>query len=55
VISAYDSDLVYRRNALDLPNNIMWAPRQQLTQKPETILRCMKMRGGRIACSGFQT
>jgi len=32
----------------------MCAPRQQLTQKPDAMLRCMKMRGGNVACSGFQ-
>lgn len=28
---------------------------QQLTQKPLAMLRWMKMRGGTVACSGFQT
>ena len=28
---------------------------QKLTQKPEAMLRWMKMRGGSVACSGFQT
>lgn len=27
----------------------------KLTQKPEAMLRWMKMRGGTVACSGFQT
>ena len=28
---------------------------QELAQKPEAMLRWMKMRGGIVACSGFQT
>jgi hypothetical protein len=31
------------------------APRQQLAKKPEAMLRCRKMRGGSVACSGFHT
>jgi hypothetical protein len=34
---------------------VMCAPVQQLTQKPEAMLRWIKMRGGIVACSGFQT
>lgn len=33
----------------------MCAPKHELTQKPEAMLRWMKMRGGSVACSGFQT
>lgn len=43
------------QNVADLPNTIVCAPRQELTQKPEAMLRWMKMRGGSVACSGFQT
>lgn len=31
------------------------APRQQLAQKPEAMLRWRKIRGGSVACSGFHT
>jgi hypothetical protein len=35
--------------------NIVWCePMHKLTQKPEAILRCMKILGGTVAWSGFQ-
>ena len=43
------------QNVVDLPNTVWCAPTQELAQKPEAMLRWMKMRGGIVACSGFQT
>ena len=43
------------QDVVDLPNTVWCAPTQELAQKPEAMLRWMKMRGGIVACSGFQT
>lgn len=40
---------------VELPITIICEPMQELTQKPEAMLRWRKMRGGSIACFGFQT
>ena len=37
-----------------LPKRFMCAPRQELVQNPDAMLRWAKMRGGSMACSGFQ-
>jgi hypothetical protein len=39
----------------NLLNSVWCAPTQQLTEKPLAMLRWVKIRGGTVACSGFQT